>query len=85
MVGDVRDVSQAAVPGATVTIRDIETNQTRSTTTSDTGAFSFLALPPAAYEVKVEKGGFRSAVRSGVNIAVNSVSRADFQLELGQL
>jgi hypothetical protein len=85
LVGDVRDASEAAVPGAAVTLRHSVTNQTRSAVTNSSGGFSFLSLPPGDYEIKVEKDGFRSAIRPSVGVAVNSVSRADFRLELGQL
>ena len=85
LVGDVRDSSEAAVPGAAVTIHNLETNQSRSTVTNDSGGFNFVTLPPGDYEVKVEKNGFRSANLTKVTVTVNSVSRADFRLELGQL
>ena len=85
LVGDVRDASEAAVPAAAVTIRNLETNQTRSTVTNSSGGFSFLALPPGDYEVKAQKDGFRPAARPRVGVVINSVTRADFQLELGQL
>src|ERR1051325_2756901 len=85
LVGDVRDASEAAVPGSAVTIRNLETNQARSTLSNSSGGFSFLSLPPGDYEVKVEKEGFKSAARPRIAVAVNSVSRADFRLEVGQL
>src|SRR6516164_624702 len=59
LVGDVRDSSEAAIPAAAVAIRNLETNQARSTVTNPSGGFSFLSLPPGDYEVKVEKEGFR--------------------------
>ncbi len=83
IVGNVTDISQAAIPQAAVTIRDPATNQIRSTETNESGGYSFLAIPPADYEVKVTKGGFRPVERSGVTVNVNSVARADFQLEVG--
>jgi hypothetical protein len=83
IVGDVSDTSHAAIPNAAVTIRDLETNQTRSAATNESGAFSFLVLPPSNYEVKVTKDGFHTLVRSGVTVTANTVSRADMQLELG--
>ena len=85
MVGTVSDSSQAAVPGALVAIRDLGTNETRSTTTSATGTFSFEAIPPANYEVTVKKAGFHPADRLGVVVNVNSVTRQDVQLELGSV
>jgi carboxypeptidase family protein/TonB-dependent receptor-like protein len=83
IVGDISDTSHAAIPQASVTIRDLQTNETRTAVTNESGSFTFLALPPSNYEVKVTKDGFRTAVRSGVSVTVNTVSRADIQLELG--
>ena len=46
MVGNVRDASEASIPEAEVTIRNLSTNQTRSSLTNETGAFSFATLTP---------------------------------------
>src|SRR3954452_8835606 len=83
MVGNVRDASQASIPGAEVTIRNSETNQSRTTLTNDVGAFSFATLPPGDYEVTITKVGFRPLKRSGANVGINNVTRIDLQLELG--
>src|SRR5262245_44677561 len=85
MVGNVTDRSQGSIAAAEVKIRNLATNQTRTTLTSDAGDFSFSTLPPAAYEVTVAKAGFRPVMQSGVSVSVNNVSRVDFQLELGQV
>jgi hypothetical protein len=85
MVGNVRDISEAFIPGAEVTIRNLKTNQTRSTVTTDTGAFSFVTLAPGDYEVSVAKPGFRPLKRSEVNVGINNVTRIDVQLELGAI
>lgn len=83
IVGNIADSSQAIVPGATVTIRDEGTNQTRTTTTNSEGGFSFLAIEPANYEVTVTKEGFHSVKQAGVSVSVNSVTREDLQLQVG--
>jgi hypothetical protein len=85
MVGNVKDASQASIPGAEVTIRNTETNQSRTTITSDVGAFTFATLPPGDYEVSITKVGFRPLKRSGANVGINNVTRIDLQLELGAL
>src|SRR4051812_32394105 len=46
LVGLVQDTSGAAVPGATVTVRNLGTNDTRSETTGDGGLFTFPNLRP---------------------------------------
>lgn len=85
IVGNVTDASGAVVPGAQVTIRDLGTNQTRTTTTNDSGVYSFESIPPATYEVKVTQSGFSPTIQSGVVVSVNSVARADVKLQLGSV
>jgi hypothetical protein len=61
LVGQVTDSSQAAIPGATVTITNVGTNAQRTTITDGEGRFSVAALPPATYHIKVELQGFQTA------------------------
>ena len=62
LVGQVTDSSQAAIPGATVTVTNVGTNAQRTTVTDGEGRFSVPALPPATYHIKVElRQGFRTA------------------------
>ena len=60
LVGQVTDSSQAAIPGATVTVTNVGTNAQRTTVTDGEGRFSVPALPPATYHIKVELQGFRT-------------------------
>jgi hypothetical protein len=61
LVGQVSDSSQAAIPGATVTVTNVATNAQRTTITDGEGRFSVPALPPATYHIKVELQGFQTA------------------------
>jgi hypothetical protein len=45
IVGNVRDASEAAVAGATVTITNPETNFTRQAATSESGGYDLSAVP----------------------------------------
>ena len=60
LVGNVVDETGAVVPGATVTITQRETNQTREQSTPENGAYSFPNLAPGTYDVVVTLTGFRS-------------------------
>ena len=55
------DSSQAAIPGATVTVTNVGTNAQRTAVTDGEGRFSVPALPPATYHIKVELQGFQTA------------------------
>ena len=58
IVGQVTDATDAAIPGATVTITNRETGLKRSAKTDDSGRFNFPQLKPGTYSVKVEAEGF---------------------------
>jgi hypothetical protein len=59
IAGIVTDQSGAFIPGANVTIVNLNTNAERKTRTSPTGTFSVVGLMPATYEVTITSGGFR--------------------------
>jgi hypothetical protein len=83
VVGTVTDPGGAAIPNATVIIRDVATGAARSTVTSSTGAYQFPTLRPSTYEVAVEAPGFRRTVQKEITVSVGDVARADISLQLG--
>src|SRR6266478_3325707 len=66
--GTVLDANGAAVPGATVTITNLGTNQAQKVTTSETGGFSVQSLEPVTYSISVEVPGFKKAVVESVKV-----------------
>src|SRR5271163_1407231 len=58
IVGEVRDATNAVVPGATVTVSNRETGLKRSARTDTAGRFNFPQLKPGTYSVRVETQGF---------------------------
>lgn len=85
VVGAVEDPSGAAVPNATVTIKNTATSLTLTATTDSGGRYSFTNTPAGVYDVAISASGFRSLTKTGVIVAVNTVTRADLKLELGQV
>ena len=85
ITGVVTDTSGAVVAGATVTVTNTQTNATRAAVTNNVGNYSFPALPPGVYNVKVEIQGFQPEIRSGVELQVQQVARLDFQLNVGSV
>ena len=61
IIGLVTDTTQAALPGATVTVTQVGTGAQRVTVTDAEGRFSVPSLRPAAYDVRVELSGFTPA------------------------
>src|SRR5438128_3442117 len=68
--GTVTDANGAIVPGATVEIKNLETNLSKTLTTDDGGRFVALALPPGKYSVTVSKQGFATAVAESLDLTV---------------
>src|SRR5512143_3443101 len=81
--GRVMDATEAAVPGATVTVKSLETGATRTATTDERGAYRIVSLPVGPQEVRAEKTGFKAAVRLGINLAVAQEAVANLKLEVG--
>src|ERR1700688_1882237 len=57
--GAVTDPAGAAVAGATATLTEAATNESRSETTNDSGRYIFANIPPGIYDVTITKQGFR--------------------------
>src|SRR5687767_11792370 len=68
--GTVLDEQGGAVPGATVEIKNLATNATRTLTTDDEGRFVALALQPGAYSVTITKQGFAISEAPRVELTV---------------
>ncbi|MDP2999277.1 MAG: TonB-dependent receptor [Bryobacterales bacterium] len=83
IAGKVADPQGAVIPGASVTVTNVDTNSIRRTRTNDTGYFEATLLNPGQYSVAVEAPGFRRAVRSGLDLNVAGRLDLPFQLEVG--
>jgi hypothetical protein len=69
--GSVTDSAGAPVPGAVVTVRELENNTTAALTTGADGDFRFPLLTPGSYEVIVQKPGFSRNIRQPVVLRSN--------------
>ena len=66
--GTVTDPSGAAVPNAKVTITNLGTNLSITTTTNSTGLFNARELPPGSYRLVAEAAGFKTYTNNNVVI-----------------
>lgn len=81
--GVVTDPQGAAVEGATLTLNNLETNRTQTTTTNTDGIYNFGALPPSAYSLTIEKQGFKKKILDHVGVIAEQANALNIQLELG--
>jgi len=84
IVGQVRDTTNAVVPGATVAIANLETGLRRSAKTDDAGRFNFPQLKPGIYSVKVEAQGFESQHNDNVISGLGQKQTVDFTLRVAR-
>src|SRR5215813_5482797 len=82
--GTVTDPSGAAVPNAKVTITNLGTNASVTTTTNNTGLFNARELPPGTYRLSAEAQGFKSYTNNNVTLNAGTTQRIDFRMTLGQ-
>jgi hypothetical protein len=83
MVGNVADPSGAAVPGATVKLTNVSTNDSLTAQTNESGIYTLPDLTAGTYRVEVTKQGFRTFVASNVLVNQNNVVRVDAALQVG--
>ncbi|HSH16120.1 MAG TPA: carboxypeptidase-like regulatory domain-containing protein, partial [Verrucomicrobiae bacterium] len=85
ILGTVTDPSGAVVPGAKVTVRNVNTGLIRETETAADGSYSIPELPIGTYAVTVEMAGFQTVVTSGVRVEVAGERRVDAALRPGDV
>ncbi|HLJ17282.1 MAG TPA: TonB-dependent receptor [Bryobacteraceae bacterium] len=85
LLGSVTDASGAVIPGAHVTILEVNTGVIRNATTSGSGNYVFPDLAPGTYTVTVVQQGFKKVTRERVDVVVNSSVRVDLVLPLGDV
>src|ERR1022692_3815649 len=82
--GQVRDTTNAVVPGATVAIANLETGLRRSAKTDDAGRFNFPQLKPGTYSVKAEAQGFEPQQNDNVISGLGQKQTVDFWLRVAR-
>ncbi len=85
IVGTVTDATGAALPGAQITVTNIDTGLTRSTTTSAEGNYFVPELPLGGYNVTVAQSGFRTQTVTGIRVEVSANTRVDIKMSPGQV
>lgn len=85
LTGTISDPNGAAVSGATVTVRNLSTNEDKNITTSEDGSYTVTSLLPGTYSVTVEAQGFKRVVNESLELHVNDKATFDVTMELGQL
>ncbi len=83
ILGTVTDTTGAVVPGATITIRNVDTGLVRTTESQADGSYRVPELPIGNYNVTVEKADFQTSVTNIVKVDVAGERRVDSALKPG--
>jgi hypothetical protein len=83
--GKVSDDTGASLPGATVTVTEIDTNIPRTVTSSEQGVYTAPSLSPGMYRVQIERSGFKPVRREGIRLSTGEKARVDLSLAVGDV
>jgi hypothetical protein len=82
VTGSVADATGAFIPGATVTLTDLDTGTAETRTTAKDGSFSFPALTRGHYRIETTAGGF-AAQKQAFELQIQQVQTVEFKLNTG--
>ena len=85
ILGTVKDQTGAVLPGASISIRNVETGSSRTTVSGSRGEYRVPALNVGTYEVQAELSGFQTGIRQGITLTVGREAVVDFALNVGNV
>ena len=85
VTGTISDSQGAAVPGASVTLRNEATGLEMGTVTDETGTYTLRNVAGGTYTLKASLQGFKEFVQTGVPVIVGGIARINGKLEIGAL
>jgi hypothetical protein len=83
--GVIEDEQHSALPAATITLKNLETGQIRTTTSGPAGSYRILGLRPGLYEIRVGLAGFATDVRDNLSLTLGEDAELAFTLTLAKL
>jgi hypothetical protein len=83
--GVVTDPQGEVVPGATLTLKNLSTNETVIRTSSDTGVYNFNALPADHFSLTIERAGFQQKVLNNLQLIPEQPNALNIQMDLGEV
>ena len=82
--GQVNDPTGAAVPGASVTVREVHTGTTNRTKSDAAGQYVVPFLLPGQYQISVDMAGFQNTVQNNVNVEAQAHPIVNITLQIGE-
>ncbi len=85
LTGTIADSKGASIPGATIHVRNVDTNGMRQIGTSEDGSYTITNLAPGNYELTVERQGFRTHKATDMVLELGEVQRLDVSMQVGSV
>jgi hypothetical protein len=82
--GTVTDHTGAAIPGASVTVLNVETGVSKTFLTNDSGVYDTSSIVAGTYKITFAKQGFSTLVRPSITLIVGT-TKVDGQLSVGSV
>ena len=82
--GTVKDQSDAVVPGASLTLVNLDLTTSYKASTDAQGFYSFPTLPVGRYELTIEATGFKTQKKTGLVVDADAAVRVNASLEVGE-
>ncbi len=83
--GTVVDTGGRAIAKASITLREVDTNQIHSTTSSESGFFVLPTLPPGPYDLVVTAGAFGKYTQRGINLSVGQTASVNVVMKVASV
>lgn len=81
--GTVKDQQGALLPGVTVTVVNLETNDQRVVVTNEKGLYRAPLMPLGTYKVTAELQGFKGYQQTGIKLSVGETATINISLGVG--
>lgn len=85
ILGTADDGRGGVIPGAKITITEVQTGVARSTVSNNLGYFEMPFLPPGQYQLTAEQTGFKRFVRAGLVLNTDQKMEIPVSLQPGQV
>ena len=83
LLGTVKDSSNAVVPSATVTAKNLGTSAVRTTTTDASGDYVMADMDVGHYSLSANVAGFKTTMIKDIELQTGQSARIDIALQLG--
>jgi hypothetical protein len=80
--GTVRDATAQVLPGVSITLEGATLVTAQVTTSSETGLYRFINLPPGQYDIRAELSGFQSLTLQAIRVDIGRNTPVDISMQL---